>query len=384
MPFPVHIPRINNNDDTVRVATVAAVSGEHVRAGRELFSIESDKAVVTVDAERDGYVLSVLVEQDQMVAVGAVGVWLGERAGEPVPVVETKTTNASSQDQTLPPTVKAREMLNRFGLREEQVPRAGQRLTTKDIEAYAKEHGLSARTTLTVPEISAPSRAAASLPAPADIRPASPARRAMATSVGWQRDSAVAAYLEYSYDPRPWDDYAAKFAGEQRQLFDPLLSLMAHRLSTLAREFPNINATVLEQAATPLDVRYQTVNMGFTVQARDMLYLIVLPDAEHLDEAGFVTRFVDLQRRALARKLRPSELTGATIGFTSMARWGVRRHIPVLAPYTSLMVAHSANRQNGDSRTGILGATYDHRVLSGGDVIRVLKALAEPPVDPQR
>jgi hypothetical protein len=71
-------------------------------------------------------------------------------------------------------------------------------------------------------------------------------------------------------------------------------------------------------------------------------------------------------------------MTGATIAFTSMARWNVSRHVPILPPHTGLIVAHSAPRGSGRA---VLGATYDHRLLSGFDVVQVLQALAQPPLE---
>jgi hypothetical protein len=52
--------------------------------------------------------------------------------------------------------------------------------------------------------------------------------------------------------------------------------------------------------------------------------------------------------------------------------------MPILIPHTSLMIAHTAAGSQGAT----LGATYDHRVLSGGDVVRVLQELAEPEGNP--
>jgi hypothetical protein len=57
-----------------------------------------------------------------------------------------------------------------------------------------------------------------------------------------------------------------------------------------------------------------------------------------------------------------------------MARWKVTRHMPILAPYTSLMVAHT----HGTDQLASLGATYDHRVLTGGEVAAALQGLSRP------
>ena len=71
----------------------------------------------------------------------------------------------------------------------------------------------------------------------------------------------------------------------------------------------------------------------------------------------------------------PTKTSGATVGFSSMARWAVSRHVPVLLPQTAFMIAHTAPL-NGSA---CLGATYDHRVLNGGGVVRALQTLSRPP-----
>jgi pyruvate/2-oxoglutarate dehydrogenase complex dihydrolipoamide acyltransferase (E2) component len=111
------------------------------------------------------------------------------------------------------------------------------------------------------------------------------------------------------------------------------------------------------------------------VQAGETLYLVVVRDAASLDTAGFLDALGALQRHAVGKKLRPEESQGATVSFSSMARWHVSRHMPILPPFTSLMVAHAAPRHSG---MAVLGATYDHRVLSGSDVARILQQLSRP------
>jgi pyruvate/2-oxoglutarate dehydrogenase complex dihydrolipoamide acyltransferase (E2) component len=100
-------------------------------------------------------------------------------------------------------------------------------------------------------------------------------------------------------------------------------------------------------------------------------------NTQEMDAARFIDALGEVQRHAMAHKLRPDEATGATLSFSSMARWNVSRHMPILPPQTSLMVAHAAPK---DSGRAVLGASYDHRLLSGFDVLQVLQALSKPPV----
>lgn len=195
----------------------------------------------------------------------------------------------------------------------------------------------------------------------------------MVSTVTWHRDHAVAAYLEMTYDQQAWEHYAAEFAERHKFMLSPLLPLMAYRLVKLALDRPGINTTLVNGQK----YLYDQVNLGFTVQVGETLYLTVVQQADAMDDRQFIDALGEVQRHAMAKKLRPDESMGATLGFSSMARWNVSRHVPVLSPYTSLMVAHSAPPKGGQS--AVLGASYDHRILSGHDVAGVLQELTQPP-----
>ncbi len=70
-PVPVLIPRETVNDDVVTLVKWHVAPGEKVRAGSGLFDIETSKAVVAVEAEREGYVEIVCPEGEE-IAVGEV------------------------------------------------------------------------------------------------------------------------------------------------------------------------------------------------------------------------------------------------------------------------------------------------------------------------
>ena len=105
--------------------------------------------------------------------------------------------------------------------------------------------------------------------------------------------------------------------------------------------------------------------------------MVVVRDAASKSESR-IRRGIELSCSAAAMKraLKADQTADATMAFTSMARWNVTRHIPVLVPQTSLIVAHSS-KINGVTH---LGASYDHRLLTGFDVVQVLQKLSSPPV----
>ena len=366
MAIAIHVPRINNNDDEVKLVEWKLAVGSAVERGQLIAAVETDKAVVDVEAPEAGYLIAALGEADQMVRVGAVLAWLGATADEAPPAAAAAPA-AGAAAAGAQPTAKARALLEAYGLRADDVSASGERLSAADVERHAAHRGLkpkaaaAAHTTsaaLSRPEVAGTPKALRS------------DQRGMLATVSWHRDVAVPGYIELPYDGAPWDAQAARFQQQHQLLLNPLLPLMAWRLVTLAAELKAINATIVDDQRW----EYDGVNLGFTVQAGEVLYLAVTRDAAARGELGFVQHLVDLQRRAAAHNLGPQETQGTTIGFSSMARWKVGRHIPVLAPHTALMVAHAV----GPDGQAVLGATYDHRVLHGADVVGVLRKLSKP------
>ena len=360
MPIPQHTPRVNNNDDVVRLIRVHVKAGDAVNAGDLVAEVETEKTSYTVEAERSGFVLAVVPEIDAMVEVGSILLWIGAAPDEAIPAPAASVASASSVAE---PTVKAAQLLVKYGLRATEVPASGTRLSAKDVEDYVSRTGIrpqapggltaDAATALENPDV------------PGTFEELSTNERGMMRTVLWQRQHAVPGYVEIRYDASAWDRAAADYQKEERLLMNPLLALMAFRLVNVVKHQKRLNATMIGERR----LVYGTINVGFTVQSDTTLYLAVVRDAGNMSCRQFIDHLSQLQRNAIAHRLRGEETSGATVAFTSMARWNVTRHVPVLPPYTALTIAHAAPSSD---EGGILGATYDHRVLTGFDALSAL------------
>ncbi|MDD2659553.1 MAG: 2-oxo acid dehydrogenase subunit E2 [Methylococcales bacterium] len=366
MASPQTVPCVNINDEFVQIVSLNVKQGDFVKNGDVVGTVETDKSLIDVAVEQDGYVLRIDCAPEQKARVGSVMFWLGAAADEPVP--EVISTDAEARNAAGRPTAKARAMLKELNLDPARIPASGERLTAADIEDWL------ARTGKTGPAAALPSPSTRTEDSPTvsgELLELSAEAAGMLHTVTWHRDHAAAAYLELEYDPKPWDELAAHYATQQKLMLSPLLPLMAFRLAVLARERTLINSTIVNARR----FQYRPVNLGFTVQVGEMLYLTVVRETQDMDAGQFIAALGEVQRHAMAHKLPPQEASGATLSFSSMARWNVSRHIPILPPQTSLIVAHAAPKTSGKA---VLGATYDHRVLTGFDVTQVLLALSRP------
>jgi len=261
--------------------------------------------------------------------------------------------------------VKAAQLLAKYGLTASDVPVSGARLSAKDVDDYVLRKGAPRQTPSN--RLPDPGEVVGSPSEPGTFEELSTNERGMLRTVLWQRQQAVPGYVELDYDASVWERAAAEYQKRERLLLNPLLGLMAFRLVEIVKVNKRLNTTLVGERRFV----YETINVGFTVQSDTTLYLAVVRDAGKMTCREFIERLAQLQRSAMAHRLRPEEASGATVAFTSMARWNVTRHIPVLPPNTALTVAHAASTSGGRAA---LGATYDHRVLTG---FEALSALAE-------
>lgn len=365
MAIAIYVPRINNNDDEVKVLAFDVAAGEKIQVGQIVGQVETDKAVLDVTATHHGYVLGFVAKAEEMVKVGSIMLWLGESADEPLPAPEMLATGTAAVAS--PITGKARLLIEQSGLQAENIPPIDGRVTVEAVERYLAAQGGGRKTGSAEVKPQAIDR----LPE-IEGQQVSLTReeKGMAATVTWHRDFAVPGYIEIEYDAAPWLEHAKQFQQENGLLMPPLLPLMAWRLVRIAQDKPQLNATLVGNKR----LEYSQVNLGFTIQAGDALYLAVVRNAQQHEQLAFVNALGDVLRRAAGHNLKESEASGATIGFSSMERWKVTRHIPILPPHTALMVAHAA----GKDGNGVLGASYDHRVLNGGQVVAMLKKLATP------
>jgi len=369
MPTAILTPRVNNNDDYVRFSRTYVEPGAPVTAGDVIAEIETDKASVTIEAQGDGFLLGFVQSVGEMIPVGATLAWLGSSRDEAIP--ETAAVAAApGGSATGEPTLKAALLLARLGFKAADVPAAGDRLTAGDVLRYAESHQAQgtaasrpARTPDPTPQLAAGQRVQLDV-----------AERGMVRTVSWHRDTAVAGYVEIEYDTSAWDGFAAAFQQRHQLLTSPLLPLMAYRLVELARGNPKINSTIAGDARH----EYSAINLGFTLQSGARLALLSVRDAGRMTDKAFVDALGILMRSGMKGRLTAEETSEITVSFSSMARWQVTRHVPVLPPYTSLMVAHTHGR-NG---LAALGASYDHRALTGGEVAAILNQMATPSREP--
>lgn len=167
-----------------------------------------------------------------------------------------------------------------------------------------------------------------------------------------------------------------------------LLPLLIRAITRAAREFPQVNARLDDDAG--LLTRYQAVHLGVATQTDAGLMVPVLRDAQALDLwdcAAEIRRLAEVARSGRATR---DELTGSTLTLTSLGALGGIVTTPVINhPEVAIVGVNRIVERPMMVKGQVLGrqmmnlsSSFDHRVVDGmvaAQFIQAIRALLECP-----
>ena len=362
-----------------RIVEWYAAEGAPVEQGAPLYSVETDKATVDVEAPAGGVLLRIDAETDREYPVGATLAWIGD-SGEDLPDRTDETVTAPeavSDEQRVTPV--ARRLAERHGVDADRLDGTGPggRVTKEDVQR-AVDSGDAP------PLEEKPSGEPAH-----DVVPLEGIRRVTAErlSAHWTGAPQVTEGLDI--DMTAMRAFRNANRSEWRAAYGivPALNDIVLKAAAAALEAnPALNAAFVDGAIR----RYRDINLGMAVDVEDGLVVPVLRDAGRLDLGGIAHAAADLTARARSRKLAPTDFEGATFTVTNLAALGVDWFTPVLNPPQCAILGVGRMRRMPavvgnevairDIATFVV--TFDHRALDGapaGRFLSRLKRLLESP-----
>ena len=75
----IRVPDVGTNVDEVRIVRWLKHPGEKVETGEVIAEIETDKAVVNLEATIDGYLIDIVVSEGEVVLKGNILAYIGEQ-----------------------------------------------------------------------------------------------------------------------------------------------------------------------------------------------------------------------------------------------------------------------------------------------------------------
>jgi 2-oxoglutarate dehydrogenase E2 component (dihydrolipoamide succinyltransferase) len=151
---------------------------------------------------------------------------------------------------------------------------------------------------------------------------------------------------------------------------------------------PNVNASYNEE--TKEITYYDAEHLGIAVDTDQGLLSPVIHNAGDLSLAGLARAIADLAARARSGDLKPDELSGGTFTITNIGSRGALTDTPIInQPQVAILATDGIARRpvvvtqpDGSESiaihsTGILGISWDHRVVDGAYVSLFLRKVAD-------
>jgi pyruvate dehydrogenase E2 component (dihydrolipoamide acetyltransferase) len=396
MAISVVMPALELMQETGKVLAWRKKEGERVAKGEPLLEIETDKAVVEVEAPGEGILAGVTAHEGAVIPVGQTIAWLvlpgeaipaaGAPAAAPSPAsAEAARPAAAAADSSAQAagggariSPKARRLAREHGIDISQVRGSGAdgEILASDIEALVEAKGTPAPT-------AAPAAAAGGTEVLGIIG------RLMAerTTQSWTsvphffvvREVDAGALVQAHKKLR---ETVEKARGVKPTQTDMLVALVARALA----KHPRLNAS-WTGAAIRLN---PDVNMALAMAVNDGVVAAVIPKADVLDLGEIAVQRRDLTERARAGRSRPADIAGGTFTISNLGMFNVDSFTAIINPpqVAILAVGRIADRVVPvDGKPAIrpmmtLTLSSDHRVVDGARAAAfmndVVEALREP------
>lgn len=355
------IPKIGLVMEEVRVVRWLKSVGDAVVAGEPLLEVETEKAVVEIEAAATGRLSQILVQADSRAVVGDQVAWIESAEVQDAAAAERDAGRDAGRIRSTP---VARKLAGKHGIDLGGITGTGPggRVQLDDVQ-----RALVARV----------------LPA---AQPLSPMRRALARAMTTSHATIPQFTVTRSVDWTELQALRGEFAARLRPAA-PKLSVNDFLLQALARtliEFPALNSTFSgdPDSADARIVPASGAHIGLVVAVDDGLLVPVIHDVEQLGLAEIARRREDCVERGLKGRLKRED-AGATISISNLGADGPDRFTAIINPPQSAILAVGRRRECVVAKEGVivvrplseLTLTVDHRVADGRLAARFLARL---------
>jgi len=392
MAFSVVMPALEMAQETGKLISWRKKEGDRVQKGEPLVEIETDKAVVEVEAPADGLLVGIKAAAGADIPVGKTIAWIvapGEapplesepstptaRRGtdrEPgLPSTPPQAARASPAPSEVKISPKARRLANELGVNIRSVPGSGPggEILAADVEAAATPVDRSRGTSHHLEVAGAVGRI-----------------MAQRTTESWT--TVPHFFVTREIDATALKDYRSRMAGELEQSdadpakilrithTDLLVALVARALL----RHPRLNASWTAEGIR----MHEHVNMGIAIAVNDGVVAGVIPQADSASLAQIASRRVEVTERAFAGRLRPIDIADATFTISNLGMYHVDQFSAIITPPQAAILAVGAITDRVVAIEGrpavrprmALTLSCDHRVADGVRAALFLNDLAE-------
>jgi pyruvate dehydrogenase E2 component (dihydrolipoamide acetyltransferase) len=396
MAFSVVMPALEMAQETGKLIAWRKKEGDRVTKGEPLLEVETDKAVLEVEAPADGVLAGITAAAGADIPVGKTIAWIvapGEKppaeneSAASAPAARGKTESHAAQVSASAPqpsavqsariSPKARRLSKELGVDLAAVRGSGPggEILASDVQAAIAP--------------AAPN--APALKKPGNMETPSTLGRLMAERTTQSWTTVPHFFVSREIEASALNEYREKLAPEIERTHNIRIThtdLLVALVARVLLKHPRLNSSWTTGGIHLHD----HVNMGVAIAVNDGVVAAVIPNAHTATLAEIALQRRDLAERARSGKLRPADLAGATFTISNLGMHQVDQFTAIIIPPQAaiLAVGSIADRVVAIERKpavrAMIGLTLscDHRVVDGARAAMFLGDLAEAIRQPEK
>ena len=401
MAISVVMPALEMAQETGKLLAWRKKEGEAVKKGEPLLEIETDKAVVEIEAPGDGFLAGITAHEGAVIPVGETIAWL-LAVGEKAPALKPTALPSARGTSAAPAAERAATAAARGAAAATAPAQTSSQISPK-ARRLAKELGVDTGGlsgsgpdgTITAEDVQAAAdskKSASSLPAATVASSsASPTgeglsqiARLMAERMTQSWTTVPHFFLTREVDctelmaaHKRLNPSVEKSNGAKLTITDLLIAAVARSIA----KHPIMNASWMGTGIR----QNPEINISLAMAVKDGVVSAVIHKADSAKLGEISTRRRDLAERALANRLRPADISGGTFTISNLGMYQVDAFVAIITPpqAATLAVGTIADRvvpvKGKPTIRPMMTMTLssDHRVLGGARAAEFLITLAE-------
>jgi pyruvate dehydrogenase E2 component (dihydrolipoamide acetyltransferase) len=398
MAFSVVMPALEMAQETGKLIAWRKQEGDRVTKGEPLLEVETDKAVLEVEAPADGILAGITAAAGADIPVGRTIAWIvapGEKpptendSATAAPAARGKTESRAAHVAASTPepsaaqgakiSPKARRLAKELGIDLAAVRGTGPggEILAADVQGAAAASVASSAAVLATK--------AGSIEVPSTLG------RLMAERTTQSWTSVPHFFVTREIEASALNEYRAKLAPEIERKHNIRIThtdLLVALTSRVLLKHPRLNSSWTAEGIRLHD----HVHMGVAIAVNDGVVAAVIPNAHTATLAEIAERRREVAERARAGKLRPADIADATFTISNLGMYHVDRFTAIITPPQAAILAVGAIADRVIAAEGkptvrpmmTLTLSCDHRAADGARAALFLADLAEALGEPQK
>ena len=400
MAISVVMPALELTQETGKLVSWRKKEGEAVSKGETLLEVETDKAVVEVEALAGGFLAGVKAQEGDVIPVGRTIAWIVEQGEAPpkdeLPTAadalsaakvahpqEVKAGSSAAESATAKAKIspKARRLAGELNVDLDSVKGSGPggEILASDIESAAQS---KTQTTATA--------TASSLGQP-KLETLTSIGRLMAERTTQSWTTVPHFFLVREVDATGLNAAREKLASSAAASSSAKITHTDLLIALVARvllKHPRMNASY-----TPAGIQLHAhVNIAIAIAVNDGVIAAVIPNADKLGLGEIAAQRKELAERAKDGKSRTQDLSGATFTISNLGMFEIDSFTAIIPPPQAgiLAVGAIADRVVAvDGKPAVrsmmtITLSCDHRVVDGARGAQFLNDLVQAIAEPQK